>query len=194
MADNLNKRPKKGILKNSSSFDTQDSHPSAKVKETKWDEMNIIATLHPADKTYGHMKIDEPKTPYNYDTASADEQSSLDATDLAARIAQGCSEPAKVLQEQLPDEEADTDEEELTPEELQQRKDFENKRKKHYNEYYALKLARRLLEEEEDDEDDDHDKQQGPSGSQQPAPPQSPQHQRGAEMKKDSFKKEPPSK
>ncbi|XP_018571178.1 protein phosphatase inhibitor 2 [Anoplophora glabripennis] len=151
MADNLQKRPAKGILKNSSSFDKQESQPNAKkAKETKWDEMNIIATLHPPGKDYGHMKIAEPKTPYNY--ADPDSIDGLDAKELAEKIRIGADKPPKAM---LVDSD-DSDEEELTEEEKQRKREFELKRKKHYNEYQALQLAKKLLEEEEDDEDNDN--------------------------------------
>lgn len=147
MAENLSKRPPKGILKSSSSFDNPDlPRPS---KETKWDEMNIIATLHPPEKDYGHMKIDEPKTPFSYEGVPSDfEFDELDSTALAAKLAEG-GKP-KIFEESSDEEETET------LEEREKRKAFEAKRKQHYQEWQVVQLARKqLLEQDEEDEEED---------------------------------------
>lgn len=148
MAENLGKRPSKSILKTSSSFDTNETpRPS---KETKWDEMNIIATLHPAEKDYGHMKIEEPKTPYNYEGFDNDhEEDVLDSSLVSEKLSKG--KQPKIF------DSSSEEEDEETPEEREKRKSFEAKRKSHYREWDAVQMTRKKLLEEDEDEDEDKD-------------------------------------
>lgn len=178
-------RPIKGILKNKNSgtnvkslpVDVQAEIPEQapglseddqQKKSQKWDEMNILATYHPADKDYGLMKIDEPSTPYNRMVGDDDDEgalsdsdghSGLAADDLASKLvaAEG-SEPRFMKEEEEEEESSEEEEEELSPEEQAKKKHFQMMRKMHYNEGLNIKLARQLIASElEDDEDADEE-------------------------------------
>lgn len=164
MAD-FDKKPVKGILKNTSSFDKgkcEGMSRREKEKEMKWDEMNILATYHPADKDYGHDKINEPPTPYNRfdgdgeETRSGDEaESSIDPELLAQGLTMKTKPKVLTKVDTYSSGDEDEEDENLTEEEKERKRVFRLHRKQHYNEFQAVKLARQLLQEEEDDEDAD---------------------------------------
>jgi len=157
----------KGILKTSSSLD------EGPQQELKWDEMNILATYHPANKDYGHQKIDEPPTPYSHlaeedmedgeeteqgvnPGRSADPPSNgVNPGDLAARLLAQSDEVPKALRV----DDSSSDEEAESPEAKAKRKQFESKRSNHYNEFQAMKLAQQLMQEEEDEEEGEEEDQ-----------------------------------
>ncbi|XP_054371860.1 protein phosphatase inhibitor 2 isoform X4 [Molothrus ater] len=131
--------------------------------------MNIIATYHPAGKDYGLMKIDEPSTPYHSMTGEDDEDPVSDSeceplrADVLSKKLAAAAEGRgpKIIARQEESSEEEDEDEELTPEEREKKKQFEMKRKMHYNEGRNIKLARQLIakelhgEEEEDDEDEE---------------------------------------
>lgn len=153
MAENLTKIPRRGILKQSTSFEQRGDEKTA--KEPHFDESNIQATLHPPDKDYGFMKIEEPKTPFEVYESDGEDQQELDANLLSAKIAAEGNKgprPRRISEPSADPEDLLL----LSPEEREKRKSFESKRKKHYNEFQAVKMARQLMVEDEDSEEGDN--------------------------------------
>ncbi|XP_028635937.1 uncharacterized protein LOC114631725 isoform X5 [Grammomys surdaster] len=137
-------RPR-SILKNSSSILIK-KPPSSEKKSQRWDEMNILATYHPADKDYGFMKADEPRTPYHrlQDTdedPSAESSLKVTPESVAERSSSMETTKAQRPQTTLPRHVC----------EMWDSSDFDKHRKIHYSEGKFLKTPKNLpLATEED--------------------------------------------
>lgn len=126
--------------------------------------MNVLQTYHPPNKDYGHMKVDEPKTPYNYVDPALAEADELDADLLAEKlkVAQETVRRASIHVEESSEDEDETEEEKA------KRIEFEKRRKLHYNEASAIKLARKLIEEEIEDETGAPSEEASATGGEEP--------------------------
>uniref|UniRef100_A0A914YRN8 Protein phosphatase inhibitor 2 n=1 Tax=Panagrolaimus superbus TaxID=310955 RepID=A0A914YRN8_9BILA len=150
--ENLHKQPTKSILKKTSHVDPPNVQEleGHEPRAARFDEMNILATLHPADKDYGHMKIDEPKTPYSGYSDTEEEGS-------AKNTVEGLSDSVKDQIAKKRNSVSITDnedsDEELTEEEKQRQAEFEKKRKMHYNSEAVNLHNNRAPPPEEDDEE-----------------------------------------
>lgn len=136
-------RGAQGILKPSGSFERRVS-----AQDLKWDEQNIKETFHPKNKDYGFMLVNEPKTPYYYDTKT--DPGGISAQALAEKIKSATSmEPSALTPAVMVTEDQRKAEEEARAE---KHRLFEEKRKKHYH------MERFAPEEQvaaDDDDDDD---------------------------------------
>ena len=86
-------------------------------RKIQWDEQGIVEH----DKTRGtRMKINEPKTPYNY----YDEEEDTDFNDIQQAVPK--------------------------LEKIKKKQEFESKRKHHYNEYEMMKQFRESQDDDDD--------------------------------------------
>ncbi|CEF68291.1 Protein phosphatase inhibitor 2 [Strongyloides ratti] len=166
----LKLRPKKSILKNKQiSIDEESTRKKSNADErAHFDEMNILATLHPEGKDYGHMKIDEPKTPYHGFSDSEEDASSSSGHGKRRVSLVGAIDPEKLREGiyaaqingssgslSAGDVEDFDDDEYLTEEQRAHKKEFEVKRRQHYDEGAALRRAKEILAKDEDEEEDE---------------------------------------
>ncbi|XP_067879909.1 protein phosphatase inhibitor 2-like [Heterodontus francisci] len=127
-------------------------------KSQSWDEMNIMATYKPQGKDYGHMPINEAKTPYRYnidDEAGSSSSPVFSMDELASRMNTLNTRHEKVHISNTKMRDSDEDEPPFV--DLEKVRQFEFRRKQIYDEGLNIKRARELIAREELDDHDDSD-------------------------------------
>ncbi|XP_021044324.1 protein phosphatase inhibitor 2-like isoform X1 [Mus pahari] len=155
----------KGILKNktpasslvvASAEQAQLTFKKLNKKTQKWNEVNFLSTYHPADKDYRLMKTGIPNTLYHNSMAYAEDADSdsechemLSPDFLDKKLGVGPNDL------DLEEESSGDEENHLSPQELEKKRQFEMKRKLHSNEGLNIKFARLLISKDLHDDDDE---------------------------------------
>ncbi|XP_055486435.1 protein phosphatase inhibitor 2-like isoform X2 [Leucoraja erinacea] len=158
-------KPVKSILKKVSSSDLVKgrrlSEDDSQKKSQSWDEMNIIATYKPVGKDYGHMTINEAKTPYRHnedDEAGSSTGPGFNMEELRARMgALSTTTPHKGKKEKPSAKITDADDDDLTQADQEKKRQFEIRRRQIYDEGRNIKRARELIAREDQDDHEDSD-------------------------------------
>merc|ERR1711990_674246 len=135
MSQEQQKRPR-SILKRSGE--------KSVAKDFQFDEQNVLETFHPEGKDYGHMKIDEAKTPY-HDPTNPIQSEALSEADLMSRLEQ--SKPV-TSRDMMDYNDSDSDSS-LSPKEKKKKNDFKSKRSQHYNMKEAMRKAKQMIQDDE---------------------------------------------
>jgi len=152
---------RRGILKASRRFDEKDDKESisSKVKSPRFDENNIIATLHTPEKGYGFNSGEKKPDPSKFgndvegdENRSKNEDAGVNEnaeSDTSMPIKRLLVEHSRPMCRRSPSADKE-DFELLSDDEKEKRRQFELKRKAYSDEYHAVKLARQLIETDED--------------------------------------------
>ncbi|XP_007521183.1 protein phosphatase inhibitor 2 family member C [Erinaceus europaeus] len=159
-ANSTSQRTIKGILKNkcSSSSSAEGTAQQSRgatqgvqrKKSQKWDESNILATYRPTYRDYDLMKVNEPSTPHLRVKETASDIESKEATTsefLTGFMKLATSEIWDSDVQMKGQESYGADNSNMLKKQEKQRQ-FELKRKLHYNEGLNISLARQLISED----------------------------------------------
>uniref|UniRef100_A0A915MXJ0 Protein phosphatase inhibitor 2 n=1 Tax=Meloidogyne javanica TaxID=6303 RepID=A0A915MXJ0_MELJA len=163
----LKMKPKKSILKINNKQTSIDDLTQPMEEQVVGEHRERIQSDESQKARFD--EIDEPKTPYNagYSDSEGEELSSgggtgrprrvslagaVDADELRKCISEGAGTKPKVLDPPGSGEDEDDDDAVLTEEQLAHKREFDKKRRQHYNEGMFL---RKMKESQQPDDEDD---------------------------------------